>query len=504
MRNVFALSAIGAALFCGCSNPTTADILSSADEIKYLIDKAEAPAEWMKPAYDDSQWLRALGAIGPLSPDGAGVMPMVLTRSLFDLGAQAGSYKSLTVKADVPGGFTAFVNGTKMLSAQDGKSAALDLPDGLVRESNNTLALEIHPPSTAADVQVAPVLNGQLDPAAANTPHIVRGPWLLSPKPDGISIQWETSAPVASQAVVDGKTYEGGSGAHHSVVVTGLNPSSSYTYHVVTNGDASSEAELVTAPAQGGERVKFVVYGDNRTDGDAHRLVVDGIAGEGPDFLVNTGDLVDASSNGEWQLFFDIEYDLLRRVPLMPTLGNHEANSGGTGRFAELFPMGDNAVFSGRVYSQDFGDVHIAILDSNGSMSDQAAWLEKDLTAAEARGAKHEFIAMHQGAFSGSKAIMHGSNEDAQKYIVPIAHRHPVDALFAGHDHFYERGSDGTLAYFVTGGGGAPLEACSAIAQTLVARSMHHYLVVDVQGGTVNFTAKDSTGAIIDHATVSR
>ena len=43
-------------------------------------------------------------------------MPAVLTRSVFDLGAQASSYKSLTVSVDVPGGFTAFVNGTPMLS----------------------------------------------------------------------------------------------------------------------------------------------------------------------------------------------------------------------------------------------------------------------------------------------------------------------------------------------------------------------------------------------------
>jgi hypothetical protein len=502
MRNHFALLTVGAALLYGCSNPTHADLLAGGDELKYLIDKEQPPAGWETPAYDDSKWQRAIGSIGPLAPDGAGVMPAVLTRSSFDLGAQAATYKTLTVQLSVPGGFNAFVNGKPMVSAPDGKSATIVLPDGLVHESNNILAFEIHPPSTANEVTVQPLLNGQLDPAEAAVPHIARGPWLLQPRPDGISIQWETSAPVASQVVVDGKTFDGGNGAHHGVNVTGLNPSSSYSYHVVVNGEATSDANLVTAPAQGGERVKFVVYGDNRTDGDAHRLVADGILAEGPDFVVNTGDLVDSSSNGEWQTFFDIEYDLLRSVPIFPTLGNHEANSGGGGRFAELFPLGK--AYDGRVYSADFGDVHLAVLDSNGNLGSQAGWLENDLTAAEARGAKHEFIIMHQGAFSGSNAIMHGSNEDAQEHIVPVAHRHPVDALFAGHDHFYERGADGNLTYFVSGGGGAPLAPCGKIAQTIIARSMHHYLVVEVQGPTVTFTAKDATGIAFDTQAVTR
>jgi Calcineurin-like phosphoesterase len=504
MRNVFALLVIGAAIAPGCSSPTTADILAPGDEIKYLIDKDQPPEGWFAAVYDDSKWQRALGAIGPLQADAAGVMPAVLTRSLFDLGAQASSYKSLTLSLDVPGGFTAFVNGTKMVSAQDGKSASLDLPDGLVQPSNNTLAIEIHPPSTANEVAVAPKLDGQLDPAAAAVPHIVRGPWLLGPTPNGISIQWETNKPVASQAIVDGKTYDGGAGAHHSVLVTNLSPSSAYKYHVVVGDDASPESDLVTAPAQGGERVKFVVYGDNRTDGDAHRQVIDGIGSEGADFIVNTGDLVDSSSNGEWQIFFDIEYDLLRRVPMLPTLGNHEANSGGAGRFAELFPLGDPKVYGGRVYSKDFGDVHIAVLDSNGDLGSQAGWLEQDLTAAEQRGARHEFIVMHQGAYSGSHALMHGSNEDAQEHIVPVARRHPVDALLAGHDHFYERGQSQNLAYFVAGGGGAPLEPCSTIPETIMCRSMHHYLVVEVQGGTATFTAKDSNGNAFDQFVVNR
>jgi hypothetical protein len=496
MRNRSALFLAIAA--SACSAPTHVDVLAKTDDIKYLLDTGDPPPSWNAAKFDDASWLVAKGTIGPLVADATGVMPAVLTRSLFDLGAQASAYKSLTLALSVPGGYTAYVNGTPMVTATDGNSASLDLTDGLVHETGNTLALEIHPPGSANQLTVAPMMNGKLDPADAGKPHVVRGPWLLHPRTDGISVEWETSAPVASTLIIDGRTLDGGGGAHHHVRVDGLQPSSTYKYHVEVNGEASSEADLVTAPSAS-ERIRFVVYGDNRTDGDAHRLIADAIEKEGPDFLVNTGDLVDSSSNTEWQDFFDIEYGLLRKIPLFPALGNHEANSGGGGRFAELFPVADQRVFSGKVYSADFGDVHLAVLDSNTDMAVEAKWLDGDLTKAEQNGAKHLFIAMHWGPFSGGQMLLHGSNDDARAQIVPVAHRHHVDAMFAGHDHFYERGADGDLAYFVCGGGGAPLEPAGAIAQTQVARSMHHYLVVDIQGAGVTFTAKDTSGAAFDH-----
>jgi hypothetical protein len=495
--------AIGSAFVVGCSNTTTADLIGKGDAIRYLIDKTE-PAEWQQPRFDDSLWLKAAGVIGPLAADPAGVMAPVLTRSHFDLGARAQSYRSLVMRLDVPGTFTAFVNGVAMLTAPDSKSAVMELPPGLVHESNNTLAIALHPPADVSEVVVAPLLEGAVDESNPGPPHVVRGPWLVGPRPDGITIQWETSQPSSSQAVVDGKIFDGGSGTHHSARIDGLLPSHSYPYHVTVGEKKSPESELMTAPGERGERVKFVVYGDNRTNGDVHRLVAQGIDAEGPDFVLNTGDLVDVSSPREWQTFFDIEYDLLRHIPIFPTLGNHEESSGGSARFAELFPLGNNALFEGKVYGYDFGDVHIAVLDSNGSLAQQAVWLEDDLKEAESRGARHSFIMMHHGPWSGGTTIMHGSNKDAQKYIVPVARRHNVSAMFAGHDHFYERGGDDGLIYFVAGGGGAPLHGVSKLPQTRVAHSRHHYLVVEVLGPSVTFTAKDPAGNAFDSHTFVR
>jgi len=312
-----------------------------------------------------------------------------------------------------------------------------------------------------------------------------------------VTISWETSQAAPSQAIVDGRVFDGGSGTSHRVLVDGLQPSHAYTYHLEVGAQRSDEAELTTA-AQPGERVRFAVYGDNRTDGDAHRQVVQAIDGERPDFILNSGDMVGESNESEWHKFFAIEYGLLMKTPLFAAIGNHEADFGdNTDRFYTLF--------GGRTwYSMDYGDVHVAAIDSNGYLESQAAWLENDLTLAESRGARHLFVVMHWGPYSSGQKLRHGNNDEAQEHIVPILRQHRVDAVFAGHDHFYERGQSGDLTYFVTGGGGAPLDGPGSIQETRMARSLHHYLIVDVLGESAHVSAHDLTGAVFDETDLLR
>ncbi|MGZ3426659.1 MAG: hypothetical protein ACXVCV_08425, partial [Polyangia bacterium] len=99
--------------------------------------------------------------------------------------------------------------------------------------------------------------------------------------------------------------------------------------------------------------------------------------------------------------------------------------------------------------------------------------------------------------------LMHGSNMDARKYIEPVARKHQVDALLAGHDHFYERGNADGLRYFVTGGGGAPLADTGTIHETDVAKKGFHYLVIDVVGGVAHAVAKDPSGVAFDAVDLS-
>ena len=491
--------AVVAACLSGCGGTTTRHLVAMGDEVRVAVTPPQPAARWSALGFRDDGWQRrAIAFVEPL--DGSLMPADVTIRRVFDIGSDAALFRRLTLTFDPDAPFDVYLNGERLGHGEGGSDAPLTLtpPPGLLRASGNVLGLAVHASAPAA-LAIAPTLDGDAEPApAAAGAMVVRGPWLVAPTPDGITILWETDRPAASVAVVDGRSFPGGEGTHHVARIRGLLPSHAYPYHVEVADHASAAAELTTAPADTSARVRFIVYGDNRTNGDAHRRVVDAIAAEGADFLVNTGDLVNASTRAEWQTFFDIEYALLARTPIYPALGNHEEDSGGAGRFAELFPVGDPALFAGRVYSFDYGSVHVAVLDSNDWLGDQAPWLEEDLSRAEAAGARHLFVVMHWGPFSGRRRLMHGPNMDALKYIVPVARRHHVDAMLAGHDHFYERGDDAGLRYFVSGGGGAPLTECGSIAATEVARSTHHYLVVDIAGDTAHVTAKDATGTPFD------
>ncbi|MGZ3438498.1 MAG: metallophosphoesterase [Polyangia bacterium] len=488
-----------------CSGaPTSRHLVAVGDAVRVTVAAAGTmPANWQTTVFSDHAWPAQVTAFAPSLADVA--MPAdVDVRRTFDIGADYAAFTTLTLSFAPGAAYDVYLNGQSFGSADGSAPVALTPPANLLRASGNVLALSVHA-TGGAPLSIGPTLDGEADPKtmASGDARIVRGPWLLAPTASGATIAWETSTAVASTAVVDGKSYDGGAGTHHSARVDGLEPSHAYGYHVEAGAARSEEATLTTAPADKSARVRFVVYGDNRTDGDAHRRVVDAIAGEGADFLVNTGDMVNASSDAEWQTFFDIEYSLIAHTPLYPSLGNHEHDSGGDARFAELFPLGRPDVFKGRVYSFDYGSVHVAVLDSNSNLADQAPWLDTDLSMAEAAGARHEFVVMHWGAYSGRSYLMHGSNMDARKYIEPVARKHQVDALLAGHDHFYERGNADGLRYFVTGGGGAPLADTGTIHETDVAKKGFHYLVFDVVGGVAHAVAKDPTGAAFDAVDLS-
>jgi hypothetical protein len=481
-----------ASTLAGCNFDTSYHLLSSGDAVR-VLDGSHAPDGWTATGFDDSSWPTAGSTVGPMAP--------CLARARFDLGPAYAAYHELTLTLG-GGQFTAWVNGAQLTGALSGSTMTLEVPPGLLQPTGNVLAISYtHSPPTEA-FTLAPQLDGQPD-LAGTGPVVTKGPFLVRPTTTSVRIVWETSRAVASQAVVDGRVIDGGETTHHEAQVDGLSPSHAYPYHLELAGTRTPEAQLTTAPLPG-ENIRFVVMGDTRTNGDTHRRIVDAIEAEGPDFLVNTGDMVGESQESEWETFFAIEYPLLVHMPFIPAIGNHEVDYGDAAFFQRIFPVGTLDRNSGHTYSVDYGDVHVAVLDSNGGLGGQARWLDQDLTDATTRGARHLFVAMHWGPYSSGSTLNHGSNDDAQHLIVPVAKAHNVEAIFAGHDHFYERGASDNLTYFVTGGGGAPLVSTGRIKETLVAKSINHYLLIDVAGGQVHVSTKDLTGNTIDEVSFSR
>jgi acid phosphatase type 7 len=232
---------------------------------------------------------------------------------------------------------------------------------------------------------------------------------------------------------------------------------------------------------------------------------------EVPDFVLGTGDMVDdGSRQDQWQQFFDVENRMLRDNVYFPALGNHDRQ--GRGRTADtyraFFSVPENGGDTERYYAFSYASTRFLILDSNVysfSLTDQTAWLERELIAARQDPAVHHiFVVMHHPPFSIS---LHGGARDLRERWTPLFERYQVSAVFSGHDHVYERAEHEGVRYFVSGGGGAPLyprrPKSDPVDMEAVKKfeRVFHYLRVTVSGQRVEVTGVRADGTTIETTT---
>jgi hypothetical protein len=248
----------------------------------------------------------------------------------------------------------------------------------------------------------------------------------------------------------------------------------------------------------------FVVFGDTRHGLAAAARVATAARRLDPDLALFTGDLAPSGNdvNG-WRGFFLAAAPLVADVPLYPALGNHELlYDPGATRFRNTFVLPDG----GRerlYYTFRRGPAAFIVLDGNAATPAQTAWLADTLEAARRDRVPHVFVLLHQPPFSVGE---HCGSALAMPEWVALFERYRVRAVFAGHDHAYERMERNGVRYFVSGGGGAPLYServsCAAFdrAARRVYRSEYHVLRVRVDRHGVDVAALpiDDGGPALD------
>mgnify|MGYP003953423223 CR=1 FL=1 len=247
----------------------------------------------------------------------------------------------------------------------------------------------------------------------AAPPQFEEAAWAVRtlPTDDGWAVRWAGEA----QARVDGVVR-----AERGLIeVNGAVP------HQVAVG--AVRFPLPPTPASPCAPVRFVALGDGRAavDGVGPSAYWPGILAEalarGPDFVLNTGDLV---KNGrdpvEWAAF-------LRTLPPWPPVvsvrGNHDR-----GRHFKELGLTPDTVFSWRV-----GPLLIVGFDSEAGAEDRLEAVDRALSEA----APWKILMMHRPVWSRGN---HGSDEmGLNAHLVPIIDRRGVDLVLSGHDHDYER-----------------------------------------------------------------
>jgi 3',5'-cyclic AMP phosphodiesterase CpdA len=350
--------------------------------------------------------------------------------------------------------------------------------------------------------------------ARADASRIVKGPYLQSLDATSVEIRVEvdppapvtvTIAPRASDAGGPRTIRDATAAPFHAVRVDGLAPSTRYSYSVSTLSQ-SEKGELTTAPRNDSkDPFTFLVYGDDRTDEDAHASVVRAMMQSPSDFLVNTGDYVEDGSEGsQWQSFFDVEKPLLRDRAVFACVGNHELVDGAGTNYLRYFGPTEDAHGAGekpKLYgSARWGSARIFLLDAMESFGDgpERAWLDDELTRADAEpGLVWRIVVLHQGPWSAGP---HGGNPRLLGAGIPDDFaKHHVDLILAGHDHIYERGVQSGLRYVISGGGGAPLYSIrEKLPGTMKVEAAHHYVEVTVRPDAIAMTAKRDDGSVLD------
>ena len=367
----------------------------------------------------------------------------------------------------------------------------------------------------AADIVAACGEGGLTDHGRAR---LLRQPYLQNVTGQSASVLWTSKAAEATMdvtrpnravvahvpAAVDGSARPA-SGRQLFASVGGLEPGEIYCYTLRDErGLLTRPTGFRTAPPPGeGSTLRFVVFGDSG-DGSHGQYDVLRQLGTVPfDLAVVTGDVAYGSGKLKEleEYYFGVYKELIRSVPIVPVAGNHDYGTDNAGPFREVFHLPDNGGPEGRErwYSFDYGDVHFVALDTEVMGSEQAAWLERDLSKTARR---WTVVYTHKPPYSSG---MHGSELEFRERFGPILEKHRVPLVLAGHEHDYERTRPiAGVTYVVTGGGGRTPRGVGFSAFTAVSEAILHFVHITVEPQKMTLVAIDDAGREFDSVAIQR
>jgi predicted phosphodiesterase len=352
--------------------------------------------------------------------------------------------------------------------------------------------------------------------AQAAPGQITKGPCLLRVQQDRVALMWETDTKQPSGVSYGPKgepqayyrpstgervTYGGTTAYIHKLWIEGLQPGRTYDYRITGPNLRCGTFEFRTTPAETNE-VRFIVYGDTRTQPQVHRKLVEQMRKHPVDFIVHGGDLVtNGNDYGQWgPQFFEPLKGLVERVPIYIAKGNHEGRGG---LFENLLapPGGEDD------FALDYGPLHYYCLN-NVSSQKSAGQLVNDIAQdAAASRAPWKFVSYHIPSINFGGHISVWQQSRALRAFSEAG----IDFVVAGHSHQYERfrpialsGKGSCVTYITAGGGGAPLAPVEPNPCHAYAAAVYHFCLFHIRGGHLTMDTIDAEGRTIDHLDITK
>jgi hypothetical protein len=284
-----------------------------------------------------------------------------------------------------------------------------------------------------------------------------------------------------------------------ALLILGSSPAVTLAQNANANGvkvSASASSPLkISLPTKEGS-VRFVIIGDTGTgtkkQHELANILLKARVAFPYDFVLLLGDnLYGGESPADYKSKFEDVYRpiLDQKVKFYAALGNHDEPAQ---RFYQFFNMDGK-----EYYRFTKGNVAFYALNSNYMDQKQVKWLEDEL----AKDTSEWKITFHHHPpySSGGK---HGSDTALRKVLEPIFVKHGVNAVFTGHDHFYERiKPQKGIFYFVSGAGGklrsGDVKDNSPLTDKFFDRDMS-FMLAEVIGNQLYFQVISRTGETVD------
>jgi acyl-CoA-binding protein len=307
---------------------------------------------------------------------------------------------------------------------------------------------------------------------------------------------------------------------HHSVVLDGLKPGTTYVYRVGHDSVWSEWNQFKTASKENAP-FKFVYLGDPQNDikehvsrvfREAYKLAPDA------SFWLYAGDLAAYPTDDLWGELFYAAGFIYRVTPSIMIPGNHDRSvvlvDGKEKRLKTTdpiwkahFTLPENGITGCEEtsYYVDYQGVRFLMLNTNDKLEEQAEWMEKLLSK---NPNKWTIVTLHYPLYNS------GSDHDTKGVriaLLPIIDKYNVDLVLQGHDHTYARTfklRDGMVVpvdekgtVYVVSVSGPKAYAINTKYKDLMAKIGDHissFQVISVEANKLSFTSYTAAGVVYD------
>ncbi|KAI5596132.1 hypothetical protein BDE02_03G186400 [Populus trichocarpa] len=257
----------------------------------------------------------------------------------------------------------------------------------------------------------------------------------------------------------------------HSAVMTGLRPSTTYSYRYGSDSVGwSDKIQFRTPPAGGSDELKFLAFGDmGKAPLDPSvehyiqpgslsviKAVTDEVKSGNVDSIFHIGDISYATGFlVEWDFFLHLISPMASQVSYMTAIGNHERDYIGSGSvyitpdsggecgvpYETYFPMPTPAKDK-PWYSIEQGSLHFTVISTEHDWtenSEQYEWMTKDMGSVDRSKTPWLIFTGHRPMYSSSTNRLFNVDDRFSKAVEPLLLQHKVDLALFGHVHNYER-----------------------------------------------------------------